>query len=263
MTTSALSLFEPPDQAPPPAPADGAPEVVYASDAATVYLGRAEDVLAETATESVDLVLTDPPYGQDWRSNHRAEKFDRIEGDTAADRPAIRAVLTECVRVVGQNRHLYVFGPSDVLEGLKVSAPTSLVWDKGTLGSGDLSAPWGPQHEPISFVVSKFRHGGKAGTDSLAARLRKGSIIRATRPTGRQVRHPSEKPLALLRELVESSSRVGELVLDPYAGVGSTGVAAVLLGRRCVIVERDPRYVAVAVERIRAAERVAQEAAGL
>jgi site-specific DNA-methyltransferase (adenine-specific) len=82
-------------------------------------------------------------------------------------------------------------------------------------------------------------------------------VLRFTRPTSRQVRHPNEKPVGLLRELIESSSRAGERVLDPFAGSGSTGVAAVLLGRHALLVESDRRWIDLSIRRLIAAERVA------
>lgn len=239
-----------------PAPDLPDPVLLYDGPLATIWQGDAVAVLPTILTESLDLVVTDPPYGVQWRSNRRAETFDELANDGMGDRDGIRGVLTQCVRLVGQNRHLYVFGPGDVLEGLKVSATTSLIWDKMTPGTGNLSSPWAPGHEPISFVVSKHRHAGQSGDDCLPVRLRKGSVLRFPRPTGRKVRHPSEKPVPLLRELIESSSRQGETVLDPFAGIGSTGVAAVLSGRRALLVELDPKFAAVAVERVRRAEEV-------
>lgn len=150
---------------------------------------------------------------------------------------------------------MYVFGPADVLPDLLTTAPVALVWDKLRTGPGDLASPWGPAHEPITFMVSKHRHAGEAGaTTNVAARLRKGSVLRCTPPTGRKVRHPSEKPVALLAELVESSTRAGELVLDPCAGIGSTGVAAVLRGRRALLIESHRRYAEIAADRLRRAE---------
>lgn len=215
--------------------------MLYRSELAEVHHGDAFDVLADMETETVDLVVTDPPYGMEWQSNRRAATFDELIGDRSDDvvRAGIRDIVGEAVRLVGQNRHLYIFGPADVLEGHLVSERTELVWDKGRPGMGDLSARWAPAHEPITFAVSKHRHAGEADADNLAVRLRKGSVLRFPPATGRKVRHPSEKPTGLLRELIESSSRAGDLVLDPFAGVGSTGVAAVLSGRRTVLVEID------------------------
>lgn len=237
-------------------------EPAYQSRWSTVWCADALDIMPTIETESMDLILTDPPYGVEWRSGFRAETFDAIKNDGAGDRDVVRAVLTQCVRVVDQARHLYVFGPPDALEWLKVSEATTLIWDKGVIGAGDLSSSWGPMHEEITFVVTKHRHAGQKGGGNLAVRRRKGTVLRFGRPTGRKVRHPSEKPVALLTELIESSSRVGEVVLDPFAGIGSTGVAAVLRGRRCILIEMDQRYVDIAIERLQVAEAIADQMEG-
>jgi site-specific DNA-methyltransferase (adenine-specific) len=231
--------------------------VLYESEVAVVYHGRALDVLATMETESVDLGLADPPYGVEWESRHRGESFGAMEGDGLNERDGVHVVLDGMTRVVGQNRHLYVFGPEDVLGGLKVSEPVAMVWNKTVMSGGDLSAPWGKQHEPIWFMQNKHRHAGQTGAkDTPPARMRKGTVLTFPRKTGRKVRHPSEKPVALLSELIESSSRAGELVFDPYAGSGSTGVAAVLLGRRTILVEVDQDFAEMAAKRVEEAERV-------
>lgn len=230
--------------------------IVHESDLAVVHHADARDIRLDT--ESVDLVVTDPPYGIDYQSNMRAEQFALIanDADQHTARPVVATVLTDCVRVVGQNRHLYVFGTDDVdpLDGLKVSERTRLIWDKQRNGMGDLSAVWSQSHETIWFAVSKHRHAGQRDKSNLAVRLRRQSVLPFHPKTGRTLRHPTEKPLPLLAELIESSSRVGELVYDPFAGAGSTGVAAILAGRRCVLVEENADHAATAVERIRAAE---------
>lgn len=124
---------------------------------------------------------------------------------------------------------------------------------------GDLSSPWGPGHEELHFYTSLHRHAGKRGKETGPVRLRKGSVLTYGRKTGRTLRHPTEKPLDLLAQLVESSSRVGETILDPFAGVGSTGVAAVLAGRKAVLVELELEYCQVAKERLEKAEHLRQE----
>ncbi|AUG29489.1 DNA-methyltransferase [Microbacterium hominis] len=236
------------------------PVLVHESEFATIWHGDARDVLATVPKESIDLVLTDPPYGVEWQSNQRSERFPPLMGDGSSedDREIIADIIEHCVRIVGQHRHLYVFGPTDVLEGQKVSEIVELIWDKGVIGSGDVTAPWGPQFERISFCVSKFRHAGKTGASTLPTRMRKGSVLRFMRPTGRAVRHPSEKPVPLLRELIESSSRGGDLVVDPFAGTGATGVAAILTGRRVVLVEKDAQWIPDMVDRVKRAEELAR-----
>lgn len=237
--------------------------IVYESESVTLWHGDALEVLPTIEKESTGLILTDPPYGVEWQSNTRTEKFNQLFGDGADEdsRATVADVLRECVRVVGQNRHLYVFGPADVMEGQKVSEVVELIWDKGVLGSGDVTSAWGPQHERISFCTSKFRHAGQTGNAGVPTRLRKGSVLHFMRPTGRKVRHPSEKPVPLLCELIESSSRRGDVVVDPFAGVGSTGVAAILTGRRAVLAELDEQWIPIAIERLVAAEAAAAMAA--
>lgn len=231
--------------------------LVYESEHGQVFHGDARDILPGLPAKSVQLVIADPPYGKEWISRRRAELFDQMVGDEATDeaRSGVHDVLRDALRVLVQHRHVYVFGPGDVLDGLKVSEWTSLVWDKGAIGAGDLASPWAPAHEPISFAVNQHYHAGAKGKPANPARLRKGSVLRFTRPTGRMVkRHPSEKPVQLLAELVESSSRTGDVVLDPFAGSGSTAVACILRDRRYLTIEKDEGYVKRLVDRIRTAE---------
>ena len=127
-----------------------------------------------------------------------------------------------------------------------------LVWDKVVFGSGDLSCPWGPAHERILFAVHETSRANRAkGYGVGAARLRKGSVLSFRRGiSGQTLRHPTEKPVDLLRVLIESSSTFGEVVLDPFAGSGSVLEAAVLEGRRAVGVELSEQYCEVSAERL-------------
>jgi hypothetical protein len=177
------------------------------------------------------------------------------DGATVEARTGVHDALAMSLRVLVQHRHVYVFGPDDVLAGLKVSEWTPLVWDKGAIGAGNLESPWAPAHEAISFAVSQHYHAGAKGKPAQPVRLRKGSVLHVTRPTGRMVkRHPSEKPVQLMTEIIESSSRAGDTVLDPFAGSGSTAVACILRDRKFVTIETDEGYVKQLVDRIRAAE---------
>ncbi|RIH58136.1 hypothetical protein D3C59_37090 [Streptomyces sp. SHP22-7] len=109
-------------------------------------------------------------------------------------------------------------------------ATTGLIWDKALMSQGDLAATWSTTHEPIAFGIHRKRPSDRAtGRGQLAARFRKGSVLRYQRPNG-NTRHPHEKPVPLLADLIESSTIRGDLVVDPCAGSGTTGVAAVLEG---------------------------------
>lgn len=232
----------------------------YAGACGVLYLGDAAEVLPAIPVGAVDLLLTDPPYGVAYVSNRRRESFGPIVGD--ADAAAVPDLLVDAARRLRRNRHVYVFGPlSDETAqrmGLATTAP--LVWSKTGLGLGNLAVPWGPSHEPITFGV----RGGRRGGGGLTARLRRGSVLTVPKKAGSAVnRHPTEKPVALLAQLVESSTVPGDTVLDPFAGAGSTLVAAAVLGRRYVGIEIEERYAEVAARRLERAEALAADIAAL
>ena len=235
-----------------------APRKLYESDRCTLWLGDCRDVQVER--NCCGLMATDPPYGVEWRSRFAKRRaFGPIAGDDGLlDVPAILGGFTAAIL---RDRHVYVFGyrPDVISEPMKLGATSELIWNKGQPGLGDLSLPWGPQHEVITFgvyVPSKANRAANHGV--LSARVRHGSVLSVPRHNSARVtRHPTEKPVALMRQLIESSSVVGECVFDPFAGVGSTLVAAILLGRRAVGIEIDEGYANVAVQRVRDAERLA------
>lgn len=224
----------------------------YQDENVTLYHGDCRDILP--SLEPADLIVTDPPYGVDFRSNRRGNKFDKIAEDDDPDGMAslVAQVITDNLK---RYRHAYVFGPLNfeplVVAGV-VQEPMKLIWDKGVLGMGNLSIPWAPQHEDIQFMVAvKSKANVGKGEGRLAARLRRGTILAHQRPHAAGVkRHPTEKPVPLLRELIESSSCFGETVLDPFVGSGSTLVAATLEGRKSIGVELDERYCEIAAQRL-------------
>ncbi len=232
----------------------------YDRSGVVIYLGDSRDVLSSLGRESVDLIVTDPPYGVSFVSGQRAVSFGSVQGDD--DAAFVPAVLSLAGRALRRNRHAYVFG-RPALDPFPLRWRAELVWDKGLMGGGDLTSPWGPMHEPITFCLraADKSHANMEGGKT-PARLRSGSVLRYQRPNAKQVkRHPMEKPVPLLRRLIESSSFHGELVLDPFCGSGSTLVAAVAEGRRAVGIEVDERWALVAVERVDAAISAMESAA--
>lgn len=214
----------------------------------TLYHGDARDILPRLADRSVELLLTDPPYGVSWQSPRRQLRFDVMPGDE--DESLGREVVKLALGKLRNHRHLYVFGPWDPGD-LPVANRVELIWDKTLFGIGNLSLPWGTSHERITFGVytlSKQEQAGSAGR--LSARLRRGSILRCRRPNAMGVIHPSEKPVEILRQMIEASTVLGETVLDPFAGVGSTLVAARIEGRRCIGVEIEERWCEIAAQRL-------------
>lgn len=232
------------------------PRPFYESDRAVIYHGDSLSVALDLSVSSVDLIACDPPYGVKWQSNKRTEKFAAIANDDGSF--DVMGALAVCLPILKRGRHVYVFGPAN-LSKLPLTESAELIWHKGVFGMGSLSLPWAPQHEPITFATYEISKANRAkGYGRLAARLRRGSVIEVQRPQGDGVkRHPSEKPVALMRQLIESSTVLGETVLDPFMGSGSTLVAAVLEGRKAIGIEVDEGYCRLAMERVQEAEQIA------
>ena len=221
----------------------------YEHGGITIYHGDCREILGLLPAHSVDLVVSDPPYGMSWRSNQRRVAMPVIVGDDGS--LDVADAVRQMLRVVREGRHLYLFGSYD-LSSLPVSCPVELIWDKGQMSGGDVSQPWGRSDERIMFCVSQIRQPKRTrGGETLSARLRKGSVVRCQRLNSVQVnRHPTEKPVSILRQLIESSSVMGETVCDPFAGVGSTLVAAALEGRKAIGIEIEESYCEIAAKRL-------------
>jgi len=229
------------------------PQPYYQADMVTLYWGDCRTILPTLPHGSVDCIITDPPYGQDWQSGRRTNDLPKITGDDGGlDVPAALALALRALR---EARHLYVFGRYD-LDALPLGPAVELIWDKEIIGPGDLTLPWGPQHEPITFAAYISRPSGRArGDGRLVARLRRGSVIRCQRHQSGQLEdrhdpHPTEKPVDLLRQLIESSSLLGETILDPFAGSGSTLLAARIEGRQAIGIEIEERWCEATTKRL-------------
>ena len=218
----------------------------YDDGLARIYHGDCREVLGELPRDTADAIVTDPPYGQNYVSN-RGTMGGVVGDDGTLDVPA--ALVLAC-RALRRGRHAYIFGRFD-LSTTPLTAAVELVWDKQIIGMGNLSLPWSESHEPITFAVYELSAANRAkGYGRLAARMRQGSVIRCQRVQSGEATHPTQKPVPLLRQLIESSSVMGELVLDPFMGSGSTLVAATLEDRRSIGIEVEERYCEIAAKRL-------------
>lgn len=199
-----------------------------------VVLGDCLDVLRELPAGSVDAVVTDPPYGIAYSSD-MGGKFKRVRvmGDLDV---AVRDRVLDVLDGV----------PALVFGSWKAARPVGtrhvLTWEKGDhVGMGDLSTPWRPNTEEVYVIGRGFV--GHRGS----------SVLRFNAPspnfTPAALRyHPTEKPVPLMRALIDKCPF--GLILDPFAGSGTTGVACLQTGRRFIGVEIDPTYHAIAVDRM-------------
>lgn len=211
----------------------------------TLYHADCRDISVEC-----DLIVTDPPYGQEFVSGRSGGKWGMLFGDDEPE--TVELALAHALKGLRRGRHVYVFSGRLDLSSLPLCGITELIWDKAVIGMGDLSLPWGPQHEKIVFATYEISKANRdKGYGNLSARLRKGSVLRSLRAQSGGVKHhPTEKPVDVLRQLIESSSVMGEVVYDPFAGSASTLIAAALEGRLAIGCEIDERYCEAAAKRL-------------
>ena len=228
----------------------------YDEGGITIYRGDCRDVAESLVPASVDLLLTDPPYGMAFVSGWTAAKQTvRSDGVRQGVR-VVRGAANDLEAAYGPDMHALVFchweSWPDFYDSLCHLFPirNALIWAKGGGGMGDLRHEYAKDYEVILF-------GARSRVRALVGK-RVGAVISGHRrvpPTQRHV--PFQKPVGLLRELIERHCPEGGLVLDPFMGSGSTLVAAAMSGRRAIGIELDEGLCEIAVKRL------AQETLGL
>ena len=190
----------------------------------------AREFLASLPEESVGLIVTDPPYAFERSDAYFKEWFEELPDEAWPE------IFIELHRVLVQNAHAYVFADRRVRPVFEAAASEAgfqvhqaLIWDKASIGLGN--GVWRPQHEYICFLSKGSRRGNSRSL---------GDVLRAPRPRG----YPTEKPVAVLKQLIAQSSERGELVLDPFCGSGNVGKAARALGRRALLCDVDAAFAA-------------------
>lgn len=227
----------------------------------TLYRGDALRVMADLSEQSIDAIITDPPYcsgsigeaqrtranGQGLRSEN-LRKFGWFTGDnmgTAGLTWLLRSVAVEARRLVKPTGSFLVFCDWRMLSSLQPAIESAglrfqnlLVWDKGSMGLG---SGFRCQHE----LIMHFTFGSPEYHD-----LGTANVLRCGRVATAEREHQTQKPADLLSELVKVTAPPGGRVLDPFVGSGSTVLACIQTARGCVGIENDPEYFALACRRI-------------
>lgn len=231
--------------------------------AAKIYIGDGLDVLRSMESRSVNVVCMDPPYasGAFSEAGRSAgvpqgvtgqKSMEWFVGDgmgTAGLVWLLRSIAFEATRVLVDGGWLLCFcdwrqslNLAPALEAAGLRFRNIVIWDKGPPGMG---LGFRHQHEfVLCFTVG-------AGPPSVNVNTVVGNVQRVSRVSPAEKKHPTAKPVELMQNLLRLTCPVGGLVVDPFAGSGSTLVAAVTLGMNAVGVERSPEFAAIAVERLR------------
>ena len=258
-----------PDEAPPLPAGDprSKPGEVYELGSHRLMCGDATDseqVAEVLAGATVGILWTDPPYGVNYQGDDDPESLRRrhrrvdgratVANDSLGEdgtRALVAEMLTAMLPTLAPGGVFYVCSPSGASEltfrlaivdaGLELRQV--IVWAKDVFAFGRQDYHW--RHESILY-------GWKAGSAHCWAGGRSQDTVWEIPRPKRSAEHPTMKPVALVERALTNSSERGDIVLDPFAGSGSTLIAAELTGRRCFAMEIDPAYCDVIRDRYEA-----------
>lgn len=210
-----------------------------------LYNGDCLEIMDKLIEEgvAVDAIVTDPPYGIDFKSNYRKEKYNGIINDNNLD--FIDEYFSKCYDLLKENTHIYCFCSWHKIDKFKIAfekyfkLKNIIVWEKNNTSMGDLKGSYAPKHEFILF-------GHKGRRERIGKRLP--DVIQAKR-TGNKL-HPTQKPVDLLEIFIKQSSNEDEVIFDGFMGSCSTGVACLNTNRRFIGIELDENYFNISCERI-------------
>ena len=194
-----------------------------------------------------DMVFTDPPYGYQYQSNRREKtnKFDVLKNDDKIldFMPAIKRHIDGFVFVCTTWKTLDKWLP---LFGKYFELTNMVIWDKGCGGIGDLKHTFSTDYEIILCSNNGHELTGK----------RIGSVWSINKDNPNSYNHPTQKPVALVEQAINSTTVPCDVVLDVFGGSGTTMIACEELGRTCYLMELEPKYCDVIVKRyIRTTEK--------
>ena len=207
---------------------------------AILFHGDCRNVFGDI--KSVDAVITDPPYGVVNRDSAGLRNLDKGAADVAtlSDDEIIKiSTLGQSVYLWCGTEQVSLFRASLVREGYSTRL---CIWEKTN------PSPMNGQHMWLSALETCVfgRRSGAHFSEFCKPPVFKG-------PSELSQVHPTQKPVWLMKTLVVASVPLGGTVLDPFMGSGTTGVAAIQLGRRFIGIEQDKKFFDIACERIAAA----------
>lgn len=218
--------------------------------------GNCLEVFNNIEDNSIDLIVTDPPYrvtsrGSSGNSGGMLQKEINKKGKVFEKNDInIKDYASELYRVLKSGSHCYIMtNQVNLIEMLNTLTEVgfvftkSLIWDKGNKIMG--------QYYMSQFEYILFLRKGKAkkinccGTSDILSVPNK-----KTKDLYGKNLHDTEKPIELMEILIKNSSHWGDVVLDPFMGVGSTGIASRRLRRKFIGIELDEHYFNIAKERV-------------
>lgn len=237
--------------------------------------------LSQIEDKSIDMIVTDPPFGMNWQSNWNSKrgKLNKIHMDDNLD--WFQHFSDECYRVLKDNTAVYMFTRYDSYPEMAIALKKSGFKLKGLIvgqknhknSMGDLLSQHGNSYE-LLIHLNKGRRKFNKDSNVVKSDGRKGSKEYVTRPpnaffdtpynkfpstnvnvsTQRKrnypITHPSEKNVEFIEMLLKFLSNPNDIVLDPFMGSGTTAIACANLGRQYLGFEIDENYIELAKIRL-------------
>lgn len=217
-------------------------------------IGDCIELFKLVESDSIDLIVTDPPYNINYKTNHR--KSNNVKNNLIINKDEhsfvtpinndidneelIKQFVSESYRVLKPDSAFYCFCSPDTVELFKseinkyFTIKNIIIWVKNNWTAGDLEAQFGKQYEMIIYANKGRRKiNGKRIPD----------VWKFNRVPHTAAVHQNEKPVKLIEQIVTVSSNVDDVVLDPFLGSGTTLEACRNLDRNCIGFELSDEWV--------------------
>lgn len=208
---------------------------------------KIEDVERLVGGNKVDLLITDPPYNVNYEGKTKdALKIQNDSMDNDSFRQFLRDAFSTADSVMKPGAVFYIWHADS--EGFNFRGACAdvgwrvrecLIWNKNAFVMGRQDYQW--KHEPCLY-------GWKEGTHLWASDRKQTTVIDFNRPLRNNI-HPTMKPVGLFDYQIQNNTKGGDLVLDLFGGSGTTLIACEQNGRNACLMELDPKYVDVIIER--------------
>jgi site-specific DNA-methyltransferase (adenine-specific) len=199
-------------------------------------IGDCIEYMESIESDTIDFMMTDPPYGVNYVSGYYKE-HGSITNDSSVDPVFNKKWLSEASRIIKPTSAVMIFTRWDVWnDWCELISPhwnikNMIVWAKNNWSAGDLTGNIGNQHELIIFATRNgFKIHGKRQTN----------LWEFNRVPSK--RHPTEKPVGIIKRGIELCTDEGDLVLDPFLGSGTTLEACSHTKRNCIGFEIESKY---------------------
>lgn len=210
-----------------------------------IQQGDCLDYLTRVESNLFDLALIDPPY-MPYKTGHRKDKASKLSQQILyQERNEQVRTIRECIRALKDNSAFFIFTNWEniwwIQQPFESFLRNMIIWDKGNWTAGDLEGSLANKYEVVFLGVKGkgWEYSGRRIPD-----------IWEIPRIGTNRLHPTEKPVALYKKIIELSTQPGDMIFDPYVGSGSSAQAALETGRYFIGCEIDKDYYQISTRRI-------------